>query len=203
MLFRHDDLFSAEKARFLRAYSLGYLMVANSPCYIEALREQSTDYEHRVRPYTPSYASCQRGKERSPSSRAQPSEGALISLSTPLLRVRGKASFLFFSSRGVIQLSCKLAGAPGLYGISQSIARWKLTPFLNHPAHSAPLHDAGNRDHETSQLGSAHCAGSFSRGLSLGFQMQADKAASGRESWKHLAVTVTNKNLDFLPRRSG
>lgn len=39
-------------------------MVANSPCYIEALREQSTDYEHRVRPYTPSYACCQRGKER-------------------------------------------------------------------------------------------------------------------------------------------
>lgn len=167
-------------------------MVANSPCYVEALREQGTDYGHRVRPYTPSYAP-ELSHQRVPYS----------VFSTPLLRVRGKASFLFFYSRGVIQLSCKLAGEPGLYGISQRIARGKLTPFLNHPAHSASLHDAGIRDHEASQLGSAHCAGRFSRGLSLGFQMQADKAASGREAWKHLAVTVTNKNLDSLPRRCG
>lgn len=37
LLFRHDDLFLGEKARYLRAYSLGYLMVANSPSYIERL----------------------------------------------------------------------------------------------------------------------------------------------------------------------
>lgn len=36
------------------AYSLVYLMVANSPGYIGVLSEQSTDYEHRGRPYTSS-----------------------------------------------------------------------------------------------------------------------------------------------------
>lgn len=29
--------------------------------------------------------------------------------------------------------------------------------------------------------------------------MQADKAASGRETWKHLAVTVTNKTWILCP----
>lgn len=74
----------------------------------------------------------------------------------------------------------------------------KLYPFLKHNLPLCPR--AEIRDNKTTQPGSAPLQKVSPETF---FQMQADKAVVGRETWKHLAGTVTNKNLDSLPSPCG